>query len=81
MSDIIDKALSIAKNNPKVFDKNIAALNEKFKLKYGDPLGNGRHRIGYKVGNYVVKIPRNEDGISVNVKEVLKFQSNKNGKK
>lgn len=42
-------------------------------------VGEGRHRIVYKHGNYVIKVPLNMWGLASNDKEYRTYQSTNNG--
>jgi hypothetical protein len=47
----------------------------------GEYLGSGRNRRVFKHNNFVVKIPRNEDGYSDNMMEYYRYSKNKNLRK
>lgn len=40
-----------------------------FTYRYGKPVGAGRHRVGFKKGNVIVKVPKNDMGMIDNEKE------------
>lgn len=49
--------------------ESIETFEKRLKTRGGTYLGHGRHRMGFKRGKVVYKIPRNPEGIKANKRE------------